>query len=306
MKTNYLHIILLGLSTFLGFSQQDPHYTQYMYNMSVFNPAYAGSKETLSTGILYRNQWVSIEDAPTTLTAFAHNAVGKNLGVGLSIISDQLGPIAEKNVYADVSYTLPINETMKLAFGLKTGATFHSVDLFSQIAPTLPDPSEGVFGRDISKTSLNFGTGVFFYTDKYYVGLSIPNIMKSAHFNYDGEKYGSEVAHYFLTGGYVFDIDLDWKIKPFAMIKSSFNAPTSFDLSTNFLYRDQIEFGISYRREDSFGAMVNYNITPQLRIGYAYDRIISNLNYTTNSSHEIIILYDIINFKKVSRSPRFF
>ena len=109
-----------------------------------------------------------------------------------------------------------------------------------------------------------------------------------------------------ITGGYVFDINFEWKFKPFAMVKSSFGAPVSYDVSTNFLYNNKVEFGLTYRKEDSFGGMVNINITPQLRIGYAYDSIISNLNYTTNASHEIILLFDLINYKKVSRSPRFF
>lgn len=299
--------LLFALGFFTnGWTQQDPHYTQYMYNMSVFNPAYAGSKEDLSMGILYRKQWVNIEDAPTTISVFGNQPVGKNLGAGLSIVSDKLGPISEKNIYADLSYTLQLNESMKIAVGMKTGATFHSVDLFSQIASTLPDPNEGIFGRDINKTSLNFGTGVFFYTDHYYFGISIPNILKTPHFDYNGESYGSEVSHYFITGGYVFDLNSDWKFKPFAMVKSSFGAPVSYDVSTNFLYNNQVEFGLTYRKQDSFGGMVNINITPQLRIGYAYDSIISNLNYTTNASHEIILLFDLINYKKVSRSPRFF
>ena len=304
-KITLLLLLTFGFNT-IGWTQQDPHYTQYMYNMSVFNPAYAGSKEDLSMGILYRKQWVNMEGAPTTFSVFGHQPVGKKLGTGLSIISDKLGPIAEKNIYGDLSYTLQLNESMKIAVGMKTGATFHSVDLFSQIASTLPDPNEGIFGRDINKTSFNFGTGVFFYTDHYYFGISIPNILKTPHFDYNGESYGSEVSHYFITGGYVFDLNSDWKFKPFAMVKSSFGAPVSYDVSTNFLYNNKVEFGLTYRKEDSFGGMININITPQLRIGYAYDRIISNLNYTTNSSHEIILLFDLINYKKVSRSPRFF
>ena len=304
-KIALLLLLTFGFNT-IGWTQQDPHYTQYMYNMSAFNPAYAGSKEDLSMGILYRKQWVNMEGAPTTFSVFGHQPVGKNLGTGLSIISDKLGPIAEKNIYGDVSYTLQLNESMKIAVGLKTGATFHSVDLFSKIAATLPDPNDGVFGRDINKTSFNFGTGLFLYTDHYYFGISIPNILKTPHLNYNGENYGSEVPHYFITGGYVFDINFEWKFKPFAMVKSSFGAPVSYDVSTNFLYNNKVEFGLTYRKEDSFGGMININITPQLRIGYAYDRIISNLKYTTNSSHEIILLFDLINYKKVSRSPRFF
>jgi len=123
---------------------------------------------------------------------------------------------------------------MKIAVGLKTGATFHSVDLFHKLPLHCPILMRVFLARDINKTSLNFGSGIFFYTDHYYFGISIPNFLKTPHFDYNGESYGSEVSHYFITGGYVFDLNSDWKFKPFAMVKSSFGAPVSYDVSTNF------------------------------------------------------------------------
>ncbi|WP_367757027.1 type IX secretion system membrane protein PorP/SprF [Flavobacterium sp. WC2421] len=286
-------------------AQQNPHYTQYMYNMNVINPAYAGSKESISFGALYRKQWVNIEDAPTSFTFSGHAPAGNNVGLGLSFISDKIGPVTEQNVYGDFSYTLKLNDTHRLAFGLKTGVSFHKVAL-RDIQSSLPDPSEGIFGEDINDASLNLGAGLFYYTDKYYVSFSIPNMMKSAHLDYNGREYGSDVSHYFLTAGYVFDINYDLKFKPSFMLKSAFDVKPSLDLSANFLYMEKIELGASYRLEDSFGAMVNFAITPELRIGYAYDHIISDLKVTAPSSHEFIILYDLFTPKKVSRSPRFF
>jgi type IX secretion system PorP/SprF family membrane protein len=286
-------------------AQQDPHYTQYMYNMNVINPAYAGSKESISFGLLFRKQWVNIEDAPTSLSFSGHTPVGKNVGVGLSLISDKIGPVTEQNVFGDFSYTLKLGGTQRLAFGLKAGASFHKVGL-RDIQSSLPDPSEGVFGTDINDTSLNLGTGVFYYTDKYYVSFSVPNMIKSAHLDYNGREYGSDVSHYFLTAGYVFDINYELKFKPSFMLKSAFNVTPSVDVSANFLYQEKFELGATYRLEDSFGAMVNFAITPELRIGYAYEHIISDLKITSPSSHELIILYDLFESKKVSRSPRFF
>jgi type IX secretion system PorP/SprF family membrane protein len=286
-------------------AQQDPHYTQYMYNMNVINPAYAGSKESISFGLLFRKQWVNIEDAPTSLSFSGHTPVGKNVGVGLSLISDKIGPVTEQNVFGDFSYTLKLGGTQRLAFGLKAGASFHKVGL-RDIQSSLPDPSEGVFGTDINDTSLNLGTGVFYYTDKYYVSFSVPNMIKSAHLDYNGREYGSDVSHYFLTAGYVFDINYELKFKPSFMLKSAFNVSPSVDISANFLYQEKFELGATYRLEDSFGAMVNFAITPELRIGYAYEHIISDLKITSPSSHELIILYDLFESKKVSRSPRFF
>ena len=274
--------------------------------MNIINPAYAGSKENLSFGLLYRKQWIEIEDAPTTFSFSGSAPVGKNVGLGLSIISDKIGPVEENNVYGDFSYTLNLGGERRLALGLKAGVTFQKIGLRSIIQPTLPDPNDGAFQEDTNNSKLNIGNGLFYYTNKYYVALSIPNMLKSAHLDYNGVKYGTEIQHYFLTGGYVFDLNPNLKFKPFAMIKSAFNAPTSFDISTNFLYLEKFEMGATYRLQDSFGAMVNYAISPSLRIGYAYDHIVSDLKVTTPSSHEIILLFDLNFPKKVSQSPRFF
>ena len=310
MKKLYL-VALVVFSTIVDLqAQQDPHYTQYMYNMSVMNPAYAGSKDNLSMGLLYRKQWVEIEDAPTTGTFFGHAPVGKNVGMGLSFISDKIGPVEENNVYGDFSYTLNLGGDHKLAFGVKLGLTFHNVGLFSDINFTLPQQNDPAFSRDITNTYFNFGSGFFYYTNKYYLGLSVPNMLKSTHFDVQRSaeelQFGSETSHYFLTGGYVFDINQSVKFKPFFMLKSAFSAPTSLDVSTNFLFSEKFEVGATYRLDDSFGAMVNYAINPSLRIGYAYDHIVSDLNVTTPSSQEIILLYDLNFPKKVSSSPRFF
>ncbi len=304
-------LVALGF-TVESFAQQDPHYTQYMYNMSVMNPAYAGSKENLSMGLLYRKQWIEIEDAPTTATFFGHTPVGKNVGLGLSVVSDKLGPVEENNVYGDFSYTLKVGDNHKLAFGIKAGLTMQKIGLLSEVDPSLQDNFiiDPAFGQNVSNTYFNIGSGVFFYSDKYYVGFSVPNFLKKTHLtiNSGGDQYefGPETAHYFLTGGYVFDVSENIKFKPFFMLKSAFEAPASLDLSTNFLFNQKFEAGLTYRLDDSFGAMVNYAITPNVKIGYAYDHIVSDLNVTTPSSHEFILLFDLNFPKKVSSSPRFF
>lgn len=292
-------------------AQQDPHYTQYMYNMNVMNPAYAGSKENLALGLLYRQQWVSVEGAPKTATLSMHSPVGKNVGLGLSVISDKIGPVDETNTYADFSYTLNFGENHHLAFGLKAGATFHKVGLFSEIGNGyVPQPGDPAFSENTSNTYLNLGGGFFYYTNKYYVSLSVPNMMKSTHLdvtnNGEDVKFGNETPHYFLTGGYVFDLSETTKFKPSVMLKSAFNAPTSLDVSANFLFFEKFEVGASYRLDDSVDAMVNYAITPNIRVGYAYDYIISDLKVTTQASHEFMLLFDLNFPKKVSVSPRFF
>lgn len=307
MKKLYLAALLAlgGLAD--AVAQQDPHYTQYMYNMNVINPAYAGSKENLAVGLLYRKQWVDIQDSPSTGTLSAHTPVGKNVGLGLSFINDQIGPVSENNIYADFSYTLNLGGEHRLALGLKAGLTLHDVGLYDDIAAAwLPAPGDVAFQENVSNSYFNIGSGFFYYTQKYYVAFSVPNMLKSKHLDVAGREFGSEVSHYFLTGGYVFQLTDNLKMKPSAMVKSAFGVQPSIDGSLNFLFNEKFEIGATYRLDDSFGAMVNYAITPNLRIGYAYDHIVSDLNVTTPSSHEVMLLFDLNFPKKVSRSPRYF
>ena len=311
MKKIYLAAVLAIVSLVDANAQQDPHYTQYMYNMNVINPAYAGSKENLAIGLLYRKQWVDIDGSPGTGTFSGHSPMGKNVGLGLSAITDQIGPVKETNVYADFSYTLKLGGEHRLALGLKAGATFHDVGLFNQIGNTyLPDRDDPAFQQNINNTYFNIGTGIFYYTNNYYLAFSVPNMLKSKHLDYRNDqgiqRFGSEVSHYFLTGGYVFQVTDNFKLKPSFMVKSAFGVDPSIDGSLNALFFDKFEIGATYRLDDSFGGMVNYVITPNLRIGYAYDHIISDLKVTTSSSHEIMLLFDLNFPKKVSRSPRYF
>ena len=304
MKKIHFAALLMFLSFLETSAQQDPNYTQYMYNMSAINPAYAGSKENMTGGLLYRKQWVGLEGAPSTGTFFLNTPVGKNVGVGLSLVSDKIGPVEENNLSADFSYTLNLGGERRLALGLKAGLAMHKAD-FGLVIPTLPDPNDEAW-LATPTTKFNVGTGLFYYTNKYYVAFSMPSMLKTTYLDYNGTKYGSEVSHYFLTGGYVFDINPTVKFKPFSMIKMAPGAPTSFDLSSNFLFYDKFEAGATYRFQDSFGVMVNYMITPNLRLGYAYDHVVSDLKVVTPSSHEFIMLFDLNFPKKVSQSPRYF
>jgi len=311
MKKIYFASILLAMLSLDMHAQKDPHYTQYMYNMNVVNPAYAGSKENLSVGLLYRQQWVSMEGAPKTLTLSVHSPAGKNVGLGLSVISDKIGPVEENNIYADFSYTLNLGGEHRLAFGLKGGATFHKVGLFSEIGNGyVPDLGDLAFSENTNNTYFNIGGGLFYYSKNYYLAFSVPNMLKSKHLdvtkNGQEYQYGSDVQHYFLTAGYVFNLTDNTKFKPSAMLKSAFNAPTSLDVSANFLFFEKFELGATYRLDDSYGAMVNYAITPNIKAGYAYDHVISDLKIATPASHEFMLLFDLNFPKKVSVSPRFF
>jgi type IX secretion system PorP/SprF family membrane protein len=311
MKKIYV-TIAFTLMIFVGaHAQQDPQYTQYMYTMTVINPAYAGSQGDLALGLLYRSQWANVQDAPKTATFSANSPVGKNVGVGLSIVSDKIGPVDENNVYADFSYTVKLGGQHKLAFGLKAGATFQKIGLFDDIGNGFViDANDEAFSENTTNTHLNVGAGVFYYTDNYYVSFSIPNMLNSTYLDVTNNgqeyKYGTDVMHYFLSAGYVFNLSPQIKFKPSFMLKSAFDVPASLDVSANFLFFEKFELGATYRLDDSVGAMANFAITPSLRIGYAYDYVTSELNITTSGSHEIMLLFDLNFPKKVSVSPRFF
>jgi type IX secretion system PorP/SprF family membrane protein len=297
-----LYIIFLLFIAMEMHGQQDPQYTQYMYNMNVINPAYAGSRENLSFGLLYRTQWVGIDGAPKTGTFFGHLPVGEKVGLGLSVISDEIGPVKETNAYADFSYTLQLGGEHRLAFGIKAGATFHDRGLGDIDLIDANDP----FFNNVTGVTPNIGAGAFYYTDNYYLAFSVPNILSSVKLDANGTEYGTEVSHYFLTGGYVFQLSPNTKLKPSFLVKSAFDAPTSFDVNLNALFFEKLEVGASYRLDDSFSGLINFAITPSLRIGYAYDAVQSDIKRYAPSSHEFMLLFDLNFPKNVSRSPRYF
>ena len=285
-------------------AQQDPQYTQYMYNMNIINPAYTGSTEGLSVGALYRSQWVGLDGGPETFTFNIHSPVGKQVGLGLSVISDQIGPVKETNAYVDFSYTIPVGTVTKLAFGLKGGFTFHDIGLISL---DLIDDFDPNFQSNINEMTPNIGAGVYFYKpNKYYISASVPNILNGVHLDTQGRKIGSESEHFFAAAGYVFDLSENFKLKPHALLKYATNAPISYDINANLFMYDIVEVGLGYRLQDSFSGMINFQVSNNMRIGYAYDAIRSDLDIVTNSSHEIFINFDLNFTTKVSRSPRYF
>jgi len=301
---NLVILLLTMLFALQMNAQQDPQYTQYMYNMNIINPAYTGSTEVLAVGALYRSQWVGLDGGPETFTFNIHSPIGKQVGLGLSVISDQIGPVKETNAYVDFSYTIPVGTVTKLAFGIKGGFTFHDIGL-ADVNTT--DPNDPFFENNINETTPNIGAGVYFYKpNKYYISASVPNILNGVHLDTNGTKIGSETEHFFAAAGYVFDLSENFKLKPHALLKYATDAPLSYDINANVFMYDLVEIGVGYRLQDSFSGMINFQVYDNLRIGYAYDAIRSDLNIVTNSSHEIFINFDLNFSSKVSRSPRYF
>lgn len=312
----YLLVLLVVFLTSKLNAQQDPQFTHYMYNMSVINPAYAtDNPDVINFGGLYRAQWVGIKGAPSTQTFFVHKPLSKRVEIGLSVVHDEIGDVVkENNIFADFAYVLPLNETLRLSFGLKAGVTLFDTN-FNGFVTTdpVPDPA---FQNNISQTFPNLGAGMYLFGSNYYWGLSAPNLMTSRHIETINGHPGSgvESVHFFMTGGYVFTFNGNdnFKLKPAFMAKGVEGAPLSLDVTANVLINNKFELGAGYRMGDSVSGLASFYVTPNLRIGYSYDYTLTNLDAFNSGSHEVFLLFDLdlnklsSNGKGYDKSPRFF
>jgi len=291
---------------FSGFAQQDAQYTQYMYNTVVINPAYAGSRGALSVFGMYRTQWVGLDGAPET-SSFSINTPINNskLGVGVSFINDKIGPTAENNISADLSYTIQTSADFKLSFGIKGTANLFNLDVNKLNPENQGDPQ---FQNLNSKFSPNVGAGVYLHSDKAYVGLSVPHFIESNRYDdNDIAIYKSKIAYY-LIGGYVFNLDKYqyYKFKPAVLAKMVEGAPLQVDISANFMFLDKFTLGVAYRWSASISAIAGFQITDGLYMGYGYDRETTKLNNYNSGSHEIFLRYEFFKKNGKMTTPRFF
>lgn len=291
-------------------AQQDPMFTHYMYNMSVINPGYATDDPgMLNLGGIYRSQWQQVDGAPSTANFFAHTPVSERVELGLTVVHDEIGDIVkENNITADFAYVLPAGETSKISFGIKGGLTTFDANLAGL---DLRDGGDPAF-ENVSEVFPVFGVGAFWFGDNYYLGASAPNLFTSKYIeNETGLRaLGEEEIHYYLTGGYVFDINPDFRLKPAFMVRGVQDAPLAVDVTANVLMYDRLEAGIGYRFNETITGLVNFKITPTLRVGYAYDHFTSDfLGYNVGGTHEVMLLFDLDLFgltKGYDKSPRFF
>jgi type IX secretion system PorP/SprF family membrane protein len=293
------------LSVFATYAQQEPQYTQYMYNTMTVNSAYAGSLGHLAITGIYRTQWVGLEGSPSTQSFTLDTPVGKNVGLGLSIVSEEIGPSEEQFVDANFSYTIQSGQTHKLSFGVKGGGRVLNID-WTKGSYRDPDVQ---FRENITNKFLPVvGAGLYWHGERDYIGLSIPNFMTRERYNYDdiADDLVNERMHLYLIGGIVFDLSAHTKFKPAMMVKYVSGAPLIADISANFLFNDAITLGVSYRTSDSVSAMAGLQITPQFIVGYAYDYTTTELQNYNNGTHEIMLRFELVSRKKGLKSPRFF
>lgn len=300
-----LGALLLGLQNVSG--QQEPQYTQYMFNMMSVNPAYAGTRESLNALVLSRMQWVGLEGAPRSNTIALHTPFrNRKMGLGASIITDRIGPVTNSYININYAYRISLTEDITLSLGLKGGIYNYYVGL-SDLALNASDIT---YDEDYKKNfQPNLGAGAYLYTKDYYVGFSVPKMLKTEleDIGTTSDLISELKRHFFITGGYIFTLDADWKLKPSVLAKMVEGAPPSFDITAQALYRDRFWLGTTYRTGDALAFLFQMQINPQLILGYSFDLTLSAMSSVTSGSHEILISYDFKAFTNDKvKSPRYF
>ena len=302
MKTRILLFVLMFTGV-ISYAQQDAQFTQYMYNTINVNPAYAGSRGALSIFALHRTQWVGLDGAPVTNAVSINTPIsGSNLGLGVSLINDKIGPTHENTFSADLSYTIPTSETFKLSFGVKGTANLFNLDV-TKLNPV--DATDLSF-QNYNKFSPNIGAGIYLHSDKAYVGFSIPNFIQTNRYDDNEVAIFKEKINYYLIAGYVFDLKQDIKFKPAVISKMVEGSPLQIDVSGNFMFNEKFVIGVAYRWSAALSAMAGFQVSDGLYIGYGYDNETTNLKNYNSGSHEIFLRYEIFkNINKIT-TPRFF
>jgi type IX secretion system PorP/SprF family membrane protein len=299
--------LLLMLST-AAFAQQDAMYSQYMFNTLAINPAYAGSRDILSATALMRSQWVGVEGAPQTETlSFDTPLKNRHIGIGVQAFNDKVGITNIAGGFVSYSYRI-FGEKSTLAFGLQAGASHFKAD-FNSVQLQQADVDQA-FLNNINQVLLNFGTGIYYNTDKFYIGASVPHLLNNTLNNHTVVSTNGLIAkqyiHLFVASGYVFRLDDDFKLKPSFLFKGVQGAPVQFDLNANLWIKDRLSIGAQYRTNADVGVLVEAQLNSQVRLGYAYDRSVTKLAGFNSGSHEIMLRYEFGFEKDKVLSPRFF
>ena len=313
MKT--LNKIIVALILTIGSStlnaQQAPMYTHYMYNTLMVNPGYAGSRDALTVTALDRMQWVDFKGAPMTQTLTMHTPLlNEHIGIGLSVLNDKIGPTNNTTALVDFAYIMRLTEKSKLALGLSAGVNIFQANLNSLQLDQQIDP---VFQSDINnKVTPNFGFGAYYYRDRFYAGISAPNLVQNSY-SVKNESNGSvligkEQRHYFFITGTMLKLSHNLDFKPTAYIKLTPAAPIEADLTASFIIVKKLLLGVMFRTGDAVGGLIGFDITDQLHLGYSYDWSYGLRTFKYNQgSHEIVLRYDFIYFDKQQiHSPRNF
>lgn len=287
------------------FAQQDEQMSLYMYNPLYFNPAYAGSRDAISTIAMARFQWINFKGAPQTQWFSIHAPImHKSLGVGGHLVNDQIGSRSRLAAFGDISSSIQVNKNQdRLAAGINFGFDAMSFDFQNA---NVNDPNDPWTTSSFSVTKPNLGAGLFYYGKKHYVGLSVPRLFESKIQDVQNVMQTIIARHFYVQAGYVFDLNSVLKLKPSTLIKYTPNAPITFDANVSLLMYEKLWTGLMYRYNESAGVNIVYNIKQTLQVGYVYDFPINGLRTYQSGSHEIVLQYDIQPKKSTYTSPRYF
>jgi len=299
--------LLLLMAGFTAFAQQEPQYTQYMYNTLTVNPGYTASPGVLQANLLHRSQWVGISGAPQTQAFSIHSPWSEyyeQIGVGLSVVNDRLGPSDEVYADANFSYSLKMGEESKLAFGLKAGVRVLSVDWSRGRYYQEGDP---LLNTNINnKINPTIGAGLYYYTDNWYAGISVPNFIQNNYYDDVQETVMADRLHYYVIGGYVFTLNENLKFKPAVLGKVVSGAPITVDASANFLIQDVVTLGAAYRWDDAVSGLIGIQVSRNFFVGYSYDYSVTELQKYNNGSHEFMVRFELAPKTNRIKSVRFF
>ncbi len=298
-----LSFVMLLAFTKTSKAQQDAMYTQYMFNPLALNPAFAGSRNVVSATALYRNQWSGIKGAPETTTFTIDAPINdKKIGLGLQVFNDKLGITNTTGIVASGAYRIRMDKGT-LSFGLQGSLANFRANYQNVALDQTGTNTDMAFQDNVNKTMFNIGTGIYYNSDKFYVGLSAPQLVPG---KLASTPLSKQEIHLFLTAGVVFNLNDDFKLKPSILIKEVKGAPIEGDLNAMFWIKDVVGIGAQYRTNADVSGLLEVQATPQIRIGYAYDHSITTLQTFNSGSHEIMLRYEFGYVKNKFISPRFF
>ena len=300
LKTSLI-VSLLIISFSLVSAQQLPQFTQFMYNNLVINPAYAGADEALSLTLLHRSQWTGVDNAPTTQSFSAHSLIKKKqIGLGITIIRDEIGVHKNTNILTNYAYHINLAEKTFLSFGLQVGLT----NLKSDYASLASAPLDPKLVNSINETMLDFGAGLYLRSPRFNLSLSSPGLLSRTITINDTVSVNFKKANFLGFARYRFILSDNLDMEPGFMVKYFTTLPLSYDINLNFIFRRVLTAGVSYRKSESIDIIMKFQLTPQLQLGYAYDYPVNYAARLSSASHELMLNYLFRDFKKRAASPR--
>ncbi len=302
MKKLYSLLVLLSISVW---GQQEPQYTQYMFNPTAINPAYAGSMDFGSIFSMYRAQWIGLEGAPRTMNLGYHQPIeNSHMGIGANLLRDEIGPTSTTFAAVDVSYTIAFANESRLAFGIKVGGELFSID--NQKLKNF-NPEDPFLQQNMqNQSSPNVGIGLYYYKENSYLGLSVPRLLETRFYDALAYSETKRKQHVYFVGGKVYALTYNLKFKPAFVTKVVAGAPLQLDLTANFLYNERFTMGVSYRWDAAVSALLGFRVNDRLSIGYGYDRETTRLSNFNSGSHELFLQFDLLRNGQTVETTRFF